>query len=387
MPENANAVVRVCQGEEMAQNRRASIWKEGWAPKAANTQAAAPLVEAVPAPKTAPEEETQEKEPNADTSLPFRPKPKALQDTGIPEIFMADLMLKHCFYLNFFTLGELTARLKLPTNVITPVLDYLRQEKFLELRGPDPLKPAANAMGLSNRYCLTEAGKKRGAQLLEYDAYVGPAPVSLEDYWEQVQRQKIGQGRVTRARLETAFEGLVLTPDLVAKLGPALVSGKPLFLYGPPGNGKTTLALRMGKIWDDVILTPYALYVEGTVIRVFDEISHRPLPLNGSGNGEHDLRWVPCHRPIVIVGGELTLDMLDLAYNPTLKYYNAPLQLKANSGLFIVDDLGRQQMKPQDHSPGKPAGFFNPAYGSEIRHSLRPIFDFRHQPGAPHLDG
>jgi predicted ATPase with chaperone activity len=138
------------------------------------------------------------------------------------------------------------------------------------------------------------------------------------------------------------------------------MSGKPLFLYGPPGNGKTTIATRIGRIWEDVILTPYALYVEGNVIRVFDAISHQPIQTNGSGNGngngngncngmgEHDLRWVPCHRPVLIVGGELTLDMLDLVYNPTLKYYEAPLQLKANNGLFIVDDLGRQQMRPQE---------------------------------------
>jgi hypothetical protein len=329
---------------------RPSIWRHGWSPWETKAQEAGDSTEEVPPEKPAPEGEAQQKKTKAKASLPSRPKPKTLQDTGIPEIFMADLILKHCFYLNFFTLGDLTARLKLSTTVITPVVDYLRQEKFLEMRGPDPLKPASNALGISNRYGLTDGGKKRAAQLLEYDAYVGPAPVSLEDYWGQVQRQKIGQGEVTRARLEAAFEGLVLPSNLVAKLGPALVSGKPLFLYGPPGNGKTTLAMRMGKIWDDVILTPYALYVEGNVIRVFDEISHRPLPINndGNGNSDHDLRWVPCYRPIVIVGGELTLDMLDLAYNPTLKYYNAPLQLKANSGLFIVDDLGRQQMKPQE---------------------------------------
>jgi len=356
----------------MAHNRTASLWEDDWSSWETETQAGADpwaavmskrsaLLKAVsqrkPAPgeadhleEPAPKGKTQTKKTRADTSLPSRPKPKALQDTGLHEIFVADLTLKHCFYLNFFTLGELTARLKLPTNVINPVLDYLRQEKLLEMRGPDPLKPGSNALGLSNRYGLTEVGKKRAAQLLEYDAYVGPAPVSLEDYWEQIKLQQIGQGRVTRARLEAAFEGLVLPPGLVAKLGPALVSGKPLFLYGPPGNGKTTLATRMGKIWDDVVLTPYALYVEGNVIRVFDEISHRPLPLsnNGGGNPEYDLRWVPCYRPIVIVGGELSLDMLDLAYNTTLKYYNAPLQLKANNGLFIVDDLGRQQMKPQD---------------------------------------
>ncbi len=336
----------------MVQNRAASIWKDGWAPGAAKPQAPAGSGEGFPLIKPASEGESQEKKTQADKSLPSRPRPKTLQDAGIPEIFVADLILKHCFYLNFFTLGELTARVKLHTTVITPVVDYLRQEKFLEMRGPDPLKPATNALGLSNRYGLTEGGKKRAAQLLEYDAYVGPAPVNLEDYWEQVQSQKIGQGRVTRANLTAAFEGMVLTPDLLAKLGPALMSGKPLFLYGPPGNGKTSIALRMGKIWDDVILTPYALYVEGNVIRVFDEISHQAVPLNGNGSGngnaEHDFRWVPCRRPTVIVGGELTLDMLDLAYNPILKYYEAPLQLKANNGLFIVDDLGRQQIKPQE---------------------------------------
>jgi hypothetical protein len=341
----------------MAENSAASIWKDGWAPGTPKPAPATPM-EVVPPQDPEPENNTEENKPQAHGSLPGRPRPKTLQDTGIPEIFIADLMLKHCFYLNFVTLGELTSRMKLPTTVINPVLDYLRGEKFLEIRGPDPLKPTSNALGLSHRYGLTEGGKKRAAQLLEYDAYVGPAPVSLEDYWEQVKSQKIGQGRITRERLEAAFEGMVLTPDLVAKLGPALMSGKPLFLYGPPGNGKTSIAMRLGKIWDDVILIPYALYVEGNVIRVFDEISHQALPhdgngngngnCSGNGNGDHDLRWVPCRRPTVIVGGELTLDMLDLAYNPTLKYYNAPLQLKANNGLFIVDDLGRQQIKPQE---------------------------------------
>ena len=334
----------------MAQNSAASIWKDGWAPGANKPKAPPAPVEAAALKKPAPEDKPQEKKSGEHPALPSRPKPKTLQDTGIPEIFIADLMLKHCFYLNVFTLGELTTRLKLPTNVITPVLDFLRQEKFVELRGPDPLKPTSNALGLSHRYGLTEGGKKRAAQLLGYDAYVGPVPVCLEDYWHQVKGQKIGAGQVSRARLEAAFEGLVLAPDLLEKLGPALVSGKPLFLYGPPGNGKTTIGTRIGKVWEDVILTPYALYVEGNVIRVFDAISHRPLQMNGNGNGngDHDLRWVPCHRPTVIVGGELTLDMLDLAYNPILKYYEAPLQLKANNGLFIVDDLGRQQMRPQE---------------------------------------
>ncbi len=128
----------------------------------------------------------KEKKTGVHTALPSRPRPKTLADTGIPEVFIADLMLKHCFYLNFFTMGDLTARLKLPASVITPVLDFLRHEKYLELRGPDPLKPVANALALSHRYGVTEGGKRRAAQLLEYDAYVGPVPVSLEDYWHQV---------------------------------------------------------------------------------------------------------------------------------------------------------------------------------------------------------
>jgi predicted ATPase with chaperone activity len=265
----------------------------------------------------------------------------------LPEVFLADLTLKHCFYMKIFTLGELKERLKLPNTIISDILDYLQLEEYLEIRGPDPLKPMSNTLGLSNRYALTEGGKRRAAQLLEYDAYVGPVPVSLEDYWQQVQGQSIKLNPVTLARLGQAFQGLVLSPDMLEKLGPASVSGKPLFLYGPPGNGKTTIALRMGQVWDDAILVPYALYVEGNVIRVFDEITHQSLPASSHNNSEWDHRWVPCRRPTVIVGGELTLDMLDLFFNPTLKYYEAPIQLKANNGLFIVDDLGRQKIPAQ----------------------------------------
>jgi predicted ATPase with chaperone activity len=293
-------------------------------------------------PQVTPERATAAGDPS------YRPLPQSMHDLGVPEIFLANLTLKHCFYLDTFYLSDLADRLKLSTTILTQLVDYLRKEKYLEVRGPDPLKPVANPLALANRFAITEAGKRRAANLLEYDAYVGPAPVSLEEYWEQVARQSIKLSHVNADSLWKVFEGLVVAPDLLDQLGPAAVSGKPLFLYGPPGNGKTTIATRLGKIWDDVILVPFALYVEGNVIRVYDEITHQAVPTGNAGNEQTDRRWIRCRRPTVIVGGELTLGMLDLAFNPILKYYEAPLQLKANNGMFIVDDFGRQQIAPQE---------------------------------------
>lgn len=284
--------------------------------------------------------------PGSDFPWLHRSQPQSLKDVGVPEIFLANLLLKHCFYLDIFVLGDLVDRLKLPATIITQLVDYLRKEKYLEVRGPDALRPVANPLSLAHRYALTDGGKRRAGQLLEYDAYVGPAPVSLEDYWRQVKEQSIQLGKVTPSRLQESFENLIISPDLLGLLGPAAVSGKPLFLYGPPGNGKTTIAMRMGKMWEDTILVPYALYVEGNVIRVFDAVTHQTVDEEGLDLG--DRRWVKTRRPAILVGGELTLAMLDLAFNPTLKYYEAPVQLKANNGMFIVDDFGRQQVSPQE---------------------------------------
>ena len=277
-----------------------------------------------------------------------RAAPQSIQDLGLPSLFLGQLTLKHCFYMDFFTLGDLAERLKVSAGIISEVLDYLKRAKWVEVRGPDPMNPVVTALSLANRHSLTDGGRRQAAQLLEYDAYTGPAPVVLKDYWRQVTHQSIGKAGVTPDHIQRALKGLVLSAEILEQLGVAAVSGKPLFLYGPAGNGKTVISQGLGRIWQDDILVPYAIFVDGQVIQVFDEITHAPSEKAVSGGESVDRRWVRCRRPVVTVGGELTLDMLDLAYKPTLKYFEAPLQLKANNGVFIVDDFGRQQIPPQE---------------------------------------
>lgn len=274
--------------------------------------------------------------------------PQSLEDLGLPSLFLGQLALKHCFYMDVFNLGDLVERLKVSAVIISQVLEYLKKAKWVEVRGPDPMHLMVSALTLTNRHSLTDGGKRQAAQQLEYDAYVGPAPVLLKDYWRQVTRQSIGGVGVTSDHMERALRGLVLSDEIRDQVGVAAVSGKPLFLYGPAGTGKTVIAQRLGRIWEDEILVPYAIFVDGQVIQVFDEITHVRSKEATPGGERADQRWVRCRRPLVTVGGELTLDMLDLAYKPTLKYFEAPLQLKANNGVFIVDDFGRQQVSPQE---------------------------------------
>jgi DNA-binding MarR family transcriptional regulator len=277
-----------------------------------------------------------------------RAAPQSIQELGLPPLFLSQLTLKHCFYLDVFTLSDLAERLKVSASIISQVLDYLKRAKWVEVRGPDPINPVVSSLSLANRHSLNDGGRRQAAQLLEYDAYTGPAPVVLKDYWRQVTRQGIGKAGVTPEHIQRALKGLVLSAEILEQVGVAAVSGKPLFLYGPAGNGKTAISQCLGRIWEDEILVPYAIHVDGQVIQVFDEISHTPSRGADSGGERADRRWVRCRRPLVTVGGELTLDMLELTYKPTLKYFEAPLQLKANNGVFIVDDFGRQRLAPQE---------------------------------------
>ena len=277
-----------------------------------------------------------------------RAEPQSLHDLGLPLLFLSQLTLKHCFYMDFFTLGDLAERLKVSASIVSEVLEDLKKAKWVEVRGPDPMRPAVSSLSLANRHSLTDGGRRQAGQLLEYDAYTGPAPVVLKDYWQQVTHQSIGKAGVTPENIQRALKGLVLSAEILEQVGVAAVSGRPLFLYGPPGNGKTVISQRLGKIWQDDILVPYAIFVDGQVIQVFDEITHGRSEEAATGTERVDRRWLRCRRPVVTVGGELTLDMLDLAYKATLKYFEAPLQLKANNGVFIVDDFGRQRLPAQE---------------------------------------
>ena len=278
--------------------------------------------------------------------LPAQEPPSAITDLKIPESFLANLIVKHAFYLEVFTLPDMTSRLKLNSAIVMHLIDYLRREKYVEVRGSASLNGAATAISQNYRYALNDIGKRRAAQLFEFDNYVGRRR-HPGGYWRQVEGQSIRDFRVNRERLERGFAGLIIADDLFDQFGPAVVSGKPIFIYGPPGNGKTAISLRLGTVLEDTIMVPYALFVEA----MLSGCSTKSPIVGGRRDGEFFQGRCPLGQmpPAgVLVGGEMTLEMLDLNFNPILKYYEAPLQLKANNGLFIVDDFGRHVLPPRN---------------------------------------
>lgn len=270
--------------------------------------------------------------------------PETVEETGLDLNFIADLALKHISSMGEFRLKDLSKRIGLPINILDEAIELLRREKLVEVRG------ASQFVKTSFNFIVTATGKKIAGELMEICRYTGPAPVVLDDYKEMVENQSIQNITVDEAVVQAAFSHIVISDHMLNRLGPAISSGAPMFIYGPPGNGKTTIAETIGQVLPETVFVPHALYVGGQIITVFDPVNHIPvaeLPDDDLAPHSIDQRWVRVQRPIVMAGGELTLRMLDLEFNPIAKFYEAPLQMKANNGLFIVDDFGRQQMDPQ----------------------------------------
>ena len=261
--------------------------------------------------------------------------PEALGNLDLSPTLVQDLFVRTVREQGQSSLTTLRERLKLPPAVLEPVFRQLRQEAYLDVKG---------MQGNDYRFGLTNAGKALAAERAAICAYAGPAPVSLTVY-ERAIREQAAQVEVSRETLRDALGDLVLPETLLDQLGPALVSQKALFLYGPTGNGKTSLAERLLRVYRDAVLIPYAIELGGYIITLFDPVLHRQVKPQPD---DLDARWVLCHRPSISVGGELVPEMLELRSDASGGVYAAPLQMKANNGILVIDDFGRQVISPRD---------------------------------------
>ena len=283
------------------------------------------------------------------TAVMAPPAPKQIHEMQLPVVMMRDILIKTMFRKNVDMVTELAAAVCLPIQVTQELVDMARDQRLVEATGTLNANNG-NEMG----YQLTDAGKARALDALSQSEYFGAMPVPLDVYREQVKRQSIRNLMVSRDMLTNAMGQLVLPDELIGNLGPAVSAGRSILMYGPPGNGKSSISNGIRDALGDKVYVPRAIEYAGQVITVYDPIVHSsveddvddPTKLRRT-SGKFDTRYVCCERPTVITGGELSLDMLDLVYNPTAKTYQAPLQLKSTGGIFIVDDLGRQAESPQ----------------------------------------
>jgi len=283
------------------------------------------------------------------TAVMAPPAPKQIHEMQLPVVMMRDILIKTMFRKNVDMVTELAAAVCLPIQVTQELVDMAGDQRLVEATGTLNANNG-NEMG----YQLTDAGKARALDALSQSEYFGAMPVPLDVYREQVKRQSIRNLMVSRDMLTNAMGHLVLPDELIGNLGPAVSAGRSILMYGPPGNGKSSISNGIRDALGDKVYVPRAIEYAGQVITVYDPIVHSsveddiddPTKLRRT-SGKFDTRYVCCERPTVITGGELSLDMLDLVYNPTAKTYQAPLQLKSTGGIFIVDDLGRQAESPQ----------------------------------------
>ena len=281
------------------------------------------------------------------------PLPQTIPDTGLSEEFIVDLALKMLYVQGPRTGKQITDLIKLPFPFVDEQLASMQQRRFVEVRS------TVGASRAGYTFDLTQMGRDRARDALTANMYVGAAPVPLRQYIYWVGRQSIQQVHVTRPDVEAAFGPLVLNQETLDEVGPAINSGRSMFLHGESGNGKTSIAEIIARMLGGSIWVPYALEIDGQIVVIYDPLYHRsPLdatkPAAADGDDlwlpdtDHDLRWVKSARPVVLTGGELSLNQLDLEYDPFTKLYQAPFQVKANGGVLIIDDFGRQRVPPRD---------------------------------------
>lgn len=286
---------------------------------------------------------------------PFVPPPiVSLEDTGLNTLWLQDLILKILYYEGYLTGFKIAEEIALPfSGIVDQLLDALKREKLVEIK--------TSQMGIGEGaylYAITSMGTARAREALERCQYAGPAPVPLANYNDSIRKQARGRMMVTNRVIHQVLSNLVISEQTYQKLGPAVNSGTSIFLYGPPGNGKTTVARSIGNlVMTQNIYIPYAIYIDGQVIKVFDSVNHQIVPeadTTPTGTGSlrsgtrRDPRWIRIRRPFIVTGGELTLAGLDLVFDDTLKFYEAPFQVKANGGILLIDDFGRQLVRPRD---------------------------------------
>jgi predicted ATPase with chaperone activity len=285
--------------------------------------------------------------PIAPAPIALPPIPRSADETGLPFSFVCDLVLKVLYFNGSLLGGALARHICIPFPFVEATLKFLADEGYCNAAGVRAAVLADDeSLNAGMQYTITTQGRQRARELLDINQYAGPAPVPIGDYNAMAARQAQVGGVVNRERLHEVFSDLVLAERVLDHLGPALSARQACFLYGPPGNGKTSIATASARVMGPPVFIPRALYVHGEVIRFFDPIYHVPIERELP---PHDTRWQLAERPAVTVGGELTPRMLELGFDSTLGFYEASLQLKANGGLLLIDDFGRQQnMSPRD---------------------------------------
>lgn len=264
------------------------------------------------------------------------PAPESIAEVGVPKAVLEDLALKTLHIAGSLSLLELASKMRLTYGVVDDLCRRFRTEQLCELSGMNGNVP---------QLAITSRGRTRALELFSVNQYVGAAPVSSETYAHVVRQQSVRNFEVHASDVLRAFSDLVLDDSMLKKLGTAMNSGSSIFLYGPSGAGKTSIATALSRVLAlDPVWIPFAVEVDGQIITVYDRNVH--IQANDAISQSNDARWVLCHRPTVLVGGELTIEMLDLQLNPVTRFYTAPVQMKANNGALIIDDFGRQRLRP-----------------------------------------